>query len=62
MRHTPDGDLLPERKQMSKTALIVGAGSGLSAALTRALTKDGYRCVLQRNEAGKIVKASLRSQ
>ena len=28
---------------MTKTALIVGAGSGISASFTRLLTKDGYR-------------------
>ena len=39
---------------MSKTALIVGAGSGLSAALTRALTKDGYRCVLVARNIDKL--------
>jgi NAD(P)-dependent dehydrogenase (short-subunit alcohol dehydrogenase family) len=39
---------------MSKTALIVGAGSGLSAALTRALTKDGFRCVLAARNIDKL--------
>lgn len=39
---------------MSKTALIVGAGSGLSAALARLLTKEGYRCVLAARNLDKL--------
>lgn len=39
---------------MSKTALIVGAGSGLSAALTRTLAGDGYRCVLAARNIDKL--------
>ena len=39
---------------MKKIALIVGAGSGLSASLARALTKDGYRCVLAARDISKL--------
>jgi NAD(P)-dependent dehydrogenase (short-subunit alcohol dehydrogenase family) len=39
---------------MSKQALIVGAGSGLSAALARALNKEGYRCVLAARNIDKL--------
>ena len=39
---------------MNKNALIVGAGSGLSAALARTLTKDGYRCVLAARNTEKL--------
>lgn len=39
---------------MNETALIVGAGSGLSAALARALAQDGYRCVLAARNVEKL--------
>jgi NAD(P)-dependent dehydrogenase (short-subunit alcohol dehydrogenase family) len=39
---------------MDKTALIVGAGSGLSAALARSLTGQGYRCVLAARNTAKL--------
>ena len=39
---------------MSKTALIVGAGSGLSAELARALARDGYGCVLAARNIDKL--------
>ena len=39
---------------MNKNALIVGAGSGLSAALARTLARDGYRCVLAARNTGKL--------
>lgn len=39
---------------MSGSALIVGAGSGLSAALARALTREGYRCVLAARNVDKL--------
>jgi NAD(P)-dependent dehydrogenase (short-subunit alcohol dehydrogenase family) len=39
---------------MSKSALIVGAGTGLSAALARTLTKDGYRCTLAARNVEKL--------
>jgi NAD(P)-dependent dehydrogenase (short-subunit alcohol dehydrogenase family) len=37
-----------------KTALIVGAGAGLSAALARALTKDGIRVALAARTTGDL--------
>jgi NAD(P)-dependent dehydrogenase (short-subunit alcohol dehydrogenase family) len=39
---------------MHKTALIVGAGSGLSASLARALTARGYRCALAARNVDKL--------
>jgi len=39
---------------MSKAALIVGAGTGLSAALARALTAGGYTCWLAARNAAKL--------
>lgn len=39
---------------MSQNALIVGAGSGLSAALARQLTQRGYRCILAARNIGKL--------
>lgn len=39
---------------MTKTALIVGAGSGISAAFARALHRDGYRVALAARGTGKL--------
>jgi NAD(P)-dependent dehydrogenase (short-subunit alcohol dehydrogenase family) len=39
---------------MNKTALIVGAGSGLSAALARTLAARGYRCALSARNVEKL--------
>jgi NAD(P)-dependent dehydrogenase (short-subunit alcohol dehydrogenase family) len=39
---------------MSKTALIVGTGSGISAAFARALIADGYRVALASRNVDKI--------
>jgi NAD(P)-dependent dehydrogenase (short-subunit alcohol dehydrogenase family) len=45
---------------MAKTALIVGAGSGISAAFARALHADGYRLCLAARDIDKL--ASLAQQ
>jgi NAD(P)-dependent dehydrogenase (short-subunit alcohol dehydrogenase family) len=45
---------------MSKTALIVGVGSGISAAFARALTADGYRVALAARNVDKL--ASLATE
>src|SRR5262245_37198745 len=39
---------------MNKTAVVVGAGSGLSAAIVRALSKDGYRCTVAARNTDKL--------
>ena len=39
---------------MSKTALIVGAGSGISASFARLLAKDGYRVALVARNPAKL--------
>jgi NAD(P)-dependent dehydrogenase (short-subunit alcohol dehydrogenase family) len=39
---------------MSKNALIVGAGSGISAAFARSLTKAGYEVALASREPGRL--------
>jgi NAD(P)-dependent dehydrogenase (short-subunit alcohol dehydrogenase family) len=39
---------------MTKSALIVGAGSGISAAFARALHRDGYRIALSARNTDKL--------
>ena len=39
---------------MAKAALIVGAGSGISASFARVLVRDGYRVVLAARNAAKL--------
>ncbi len=39
---------------MARTALIVGAGSGISASVARALSRDGYRIALAARKTDKL--------
>jgi NAD(P)-dependent dehydrogenase (short-subunit alcohol dehydrogenase family) len=39
---------------MAKTALIVGAGSGISAAFARVLHREGYKIALAARDKGKL--------
>ncbi|MFM9846207.1 MAG: SDR family NAD(P)-dependent oxidoreductase [Hyphomicrobiaceae bacterium] len=39
---------------MSRTALIVGAGSGISASVARALVRDGYKVALAARKTDKL--------
>lgn len=39
---------------MSRTALIVGAGSGISASVARALARDGYKVALAARKMDKL--------
>jgi NAD(P)-dependent dehydrogenase (short-subunit alcohol dehydrogenase family) len=39
---------------MTRTALIVGTGSGISAAFARALKRDGYRVALSARDTSKL--------
>ena len=41
---------------MAKTALIVGAGSGISASFARLLAKDGYRVALVSRDPAKLTR------
>lgn len=43
---------------MSKTALIVGTGSGISASLARLLAREGYRLVLASREPERFAELS----
>jgi NAD(P)-dependent dehydrogenase (short-subunit alcohol dehydrogenase family) len=47
-------DIAARRLTMTKTALIVGAGSGISAAFARALHVDGYKIALAARDTGKL--------
>src|SRR5215510_5835380 len=39
---------------MTKTALIVGAGSGISASFARRLSREGYQIVLAARDTAKL--------
>ena len=39
---------------MAKSALIVGAGSGISASFARALARDGYKVALSARNTDKL--------
>jgi NAD(P)-dependent dehydrogenase (short-subunit alcohol dehydrogenase family) len=41
---------------MTRTALIVGAGSGISASFARLLAKDGYRVALASRDPAKLTR------
>ncbi len=41
---------------MTKTALIVGAGSGISASFARLLARDGYRVALASRDPAKLTR------
>jgi NAD(P)-dependent dehydrogenase (short-subunit alcohol dehydrogenase family) len=45
-----------EAMAMRKSALIVGAGEGISAAFARALTSDGYHVALAARDATKLAR------
>ena len=47
---------------MSKTALIVGAGSGISASFARLLAKDGYRLALVARNPAKLTGLAVETK
>ena len=46
---------------MAKTALIVGAGSGISASFARLLAKDGYRLALASRDPAKLTRLAAKA-
>jgi len=47
---------------MTKTALIVGAGSGISASFARLLAKDGYRIALASRDPAKLTRLATETK
>lgn len=47
---------------MTKTALIVGAGSGISASFARLLAKDGYRVALASRDPAKLTRLAAETK
>ena len=47
---------------MTKTALIVGAGSGISASFARLLAKDGYQVVLASRDPTKLTRLAAETK
>ena len=47
---------------MTKTALIVGAGSGISASFARLLAKDGYRVALASRDSDKLTRLAAETK
>ena len=47
---------------MTKTALIVGAGSGISASFARLLAKEGYRVALASRDPTKLARLAAETK
>jgi NAD(P)-dependent dehydrogenase (short-subunit alcohol dehydrogenase family) len=47
---------------MTKTALIVGAGSGISASFARLLAKDGYQVALASRDPAKLTRLAAETK
>ena len=47
---------------MTKTALIVGAGSGISASFARLLAKNGYQVALTSRDPAKLTRLAAETQ
>ena len=47
---------------MTKTVLIVGAGSGISASFARLLAKDGYQVALASRDPAKLTRLAAETK
>src|SRR5947209_18380732 len=47
---------------MTKTALIVGAGSGISASFARLLAKNGYQVALASRDSSKLTRLAAETK
>ena len=47
---------------MTKTALIVGVGSGISASFARLLAKEGYRVALASRDPTKLTRLAAETK